>query len=418
MAKSKNKKTKKIAKQLLGIVLLSLTICLSLYIIYIIVDLIANPTDNFIIHKEVLTAEENTVGYVIREEKIIETKDYGNSIVKLKDEGEKIAKGEKIFRYYTENENEINTKINEIDKQIQEALAGRNDLLPVDVKSLDNQIEEKLKEIRGENSLQEIIEDKKDINNYISKKAKIAGDLSPAGSYINNLIQQRSTLEQELYNSTEHIIADTSGVVSYRIDGLENTLTPDSFEKLNEEYLESLKLKTGQIVASNDSMVKIVNNFECYIIIISNAKESESMEVGDKIYLRMSNLQKIKANIEYIKDEKGHRVFALKIIDGVENLINYRKISVDVIWWEEEGLKVPKSAIVYENGLSYIIKTTSGVSRKILIKVEKENDKYCIIRNYKTSELEKIGYTADEINKMKQVNIYDEILVNPSLEEF
>jgi len=417
LAKSKNKKVNKITKQLFGIVLLSLAICFSFYIIYVIINLFTNPTDNFIIKKDLLTAEESTVGYIIREEKVIETKSYENGIVKIKDEGEKVAKGENIFRYYTENEDEINAQIQDIDKQVQVALDGQNNLFPTDIKSLDNQIEEKLKNIIGGNNVQEIAEHKKDINTYISKKAKIAGELSPAGSYINDLIKQRSLLEQELYDSTEYVVAESSGVVSYRIDGLENILTPSGFENLSKEYLEEFKLKTGQLIASNENSVKIVNNFECYIVIISNSKEAENAKEGDKIYLKMSNLQKVKAKVEYIKEESGSRLFILKITEGVENLINYRKISVDIVWWEKEGLKAPKSAIIYENGLSYIVKTISGVSRKILVKVEQENDKYCIIRNYKTSELEKMGYTVEEINKMKQVNIYDEILVSPSIEE-
>jgi len=417
LAKSKNKKVNKITKQLFGIVLLSLAICFSFYIIYVIINLFTNPTDNFIIKKDLLTAEESTVGYIIREEKVIETKSYENGIVKIKDEGEKVAKGENIFRYYTENEDEINAQIQDIDKQVQVALDGQNNLFPTDIKSLDNQIEEKLKNIIGGNNVQEIAEHKKDINTYISKKAKIAGELSPAGSYINDLIKQRSLLEQELYDSTEYVVAESSGVVSYRIDGLENILTPSGFENLSKEYLEEFKVKTGQLIASNENSVKIVNNFECYIVIISNSKEAENAKEGDKIYLKMSNLQKVKAKVEYIKEESGSRLFILKITEGVENLINYRKISVDIVWWEKEGLKAPKSAIIYENGLSYIVKTISGVSRKILVKVEQENDKYCIIRNYKTSELEKMGYTVEEINKMKQVNIYDEILVSPSIEE-
>lgn len=417
MAKSKNKKTNKIVKQFFGIVLLSAAICLSVYIFYTIINLITNPTDNFIIQKDLLTAEESTIGYVIREEKIIETKNYENGIVKIKDEGEKVAKGENIFRYYTENEDEINMQIQNLDGEIQEALKGQTGLFSSDIKSLEHQIEEKLDDLKEKNSIQEINEYKKDINNYISKKAKIAGELSPAGSYINKLIKQRAELEKELYNSTEYVVADTSGVVSYRIDNLEDIFTPTNFENLTKKSLEELDLKTGQIVASSDNVVKIVNNFECYVVIMSNSEEAKEVEKGDSVYLRLSNMQKIKAKIDYIKDDGGHRLLVLKITDGVEYLINYRKISVDITWWEREGLKAPKNSIIYENGLSYIVRMTAGNLNKILVKVVQENGNYCIIRNYKTSELEEMGYTADEIRKMKQVSIYDEILANPSPEE-
>jgi len=417
LAKSKKKKTNKITKQFLGTLLLSAVICLSIYIVYVIIDLIANPTDKFIIQNDLLTAEESTVGYVIREESIIKAKDNEKEIVKIKDEGEKVAKGENILRYCAENEEEINKQIQSLDEQIQEAYESQQGLFSSDIKSLEHQIEEKLGELRGKNSIEEIVEYKKDINNYISKKAKIAGELSPAGSYINDLIKEREVLEKELYNSTEYVVADKSGVVSYRIDNLEDTLTPDNFEILTRKYLEDLELKTGQLVASNNNLVKIVNNFNCYLAIITDSEEAETVKEGDSIYLRLLNVQKVKAQIEYIKDDGGRKVIVLKITEGVEKLINYRKISVDVIWWENEGLKVPNSSIIYENGLSYIVKTASGNLNKILVKIVDQNENYCIIRNYKTSELEEMGYTAEEIRKIKQVNIYDEILVNPYPEE-
>ena len=384
---------------------------------YAIITLFANPTDNFIIQEDILTAEESTVGYVIREETVVDTKQYDNGIVKIKGEGEKVGKGETIFRYYTENEEQIKNEIQSLDEQIQEALKGQIDLPSSDIEALDDRIEEELKDLNKKNSIQEIEESKKDIDTYILKKAKIAGELSPAGSYINNLIKQRTSLEQELYNTTEYVVANTSGVVSYRIDNLENMLTPDTFDALDKDKLNNLELKTGKIIASNDNSAKIINNFESYITIISDSEEARNKKEGDTVYLRLSNFQEIKAKLEYIKEDEGDRILIFKITEGVEELINYRKISLDIIWWKKEGLKAPRSSIIYENGLSYIVRVKSDNLSKILVKVEQENDNYCIIRNYKTSELEELGYTAEEIEDMKQVSIYDEILVNPSVSE-
>ena len=49
--------------------------------------------------------------------------------------------------------------------------------------------------------------------------------------------------------------------MSYRVDGLEEVLTPDSFSTLNTKLLEDLNLKTGEIIAGNEKSGKIVNNF-------------------------------------------------------------------------------------------------------------------------------------------------------------
>lgn len=414
---AKKKKKSKITKQILGTILLSAIICFVIYIGYLIVDLIANPTNSFIIQKDVLTSEESLEGYVIRDEQVIDCTQYGNEIVKVKEEGKRVAKGETIFRYYTANEDEIKKEIEDIDKELQEALSGQTDLFPSDIKALDNKIEDTLREINNESSIQEIKELKETISNYILKKAKIAGELSPTGSYINNLTNQRTELEQTLYNATQYVSASTTGVISYRIDGLEEILTPNNFENLSEKSLKNLNLITGQKVVESDNQVKIINNFECYIAIYTKSEEAKKIEKEDKINIRVSNLEEQIAEVVYVKDDDDIRIIVLKINAGVENLINYRKVSVDVIWWEKEGLKAPKSAIIYENGLSYVVRKRYGNLNKILVKVEQENEKYCIIRNYKTSELKELGYSAEEINKLKNVDIYDEILVNPNLDE-
>ena len=53
---------------------------------------------------------------------------------------------------------------------------------------------------------------------------------------------------------------------------------------------------------------------------------------------------------------------------------------------------------------------------KILVKVEKENDNYCLIANYSTEELIELGYTTEEINNLRGIKLYDEIMVDPQLE--
>lgn len=98
---------------------------------------------------------------------------------------------------------------------------------------------------------------------------------------------------------------------------------------------------------------------------------------------------------------------------SVEELVSYRKISIDVIWWSKSGLKVVNSAIIEEGGLNYVIRNRTGYKDKILIKVQQENKNYSIIRNYTTEELLELGYDKDEIISMKSISLYDEILVSP-----
>ena len=395
-----------------GIVIIFIVI----YCVYRIINLVANPTDTFVVEKGKLSFEETKQGYVIRDETVVKGENYKNGMNQIKTEGEKVAKGEAIFRYYTSGEEKLKQKIQELDVKIQEAWENENNLFSSDIKSIETQIETKLKESYGINDLQKVKEYKKDINSYITKKAKIAGEKSPSGSYLKKLIEERSKYENELNSGSEYIKAPKSGVVSYRVDGLEETLTPNNFGALSKKMLEDLNLKTGQIVSTNEESGKIIDNFYCYIatIIDEDTLQKENIEVGSKIKIRLSNEKEVEAQIAYIsKENEKEDLVILKIERYVEELINYRKISFDIIWWNVTGLKVSNEAIHYEENnqeLAYIIRKRVGYTDKIYVKVLKQSDKYSIIENYDdSSELTEKGVSKDEIENRKKIAMYDEV---------
>ena len=412
-----SKKQRKAKNNIIGILLFACVFVIIIYITYKVINLIVNPTDVSIVENGIVSSEESAIGYVIRDEKIAKGTNTQNGIVQIKAEGEKTANGDPIFRYSGANEEELNSKINELNNKIQEAMSGQTDLFPGDVKAIENQIENKIEGLNLKNDIQEIVEYKKDINTYITKKSKIAGELSKSGSYINNLIQERENYLDELKKSSEYVEAPMSGVVSYRVDNMEETLTINNFESLNKDFLESLDLKTGQIVTSSDQMGKVINNYECYIATILNSDDAKEARTGKKVTLRLSTQDEVTATISYIsKQEGGSYLIIFKIKDCVEKLIDYRKISFDVIWWRYDGLKIPKSAISYDNGLSYVVRNRGGYYNKILIKVLKENENYCIVDNYDDKDLKELGYSTGEIYSAKKISIYDEIVINPDLE--
>lgn len=135
---------------------------------------------------------------------------------------------------------------------------------------------------------------------------------------------------------------------------------------------------------------------------------------GQKVTLRLSDAKEIDTKISYIiKQESGDIMIILKTNKAVEDLISYRKISIDVVWWSYSGLKIPNSALVEEEGKYYVIRNRTGYKDKILIKIQKQNKNYSIIENYQTSELAELGYNEKEIENMKSISLYDEILAKP-----
>ena len=413
-----NKQTegKKVKNKKKVLVIYIAGVMLLIYLFYIIYLLIKQPTNVFTVENGKLSKAETDIGYVIRNEKVVKGENYKNGMEQIIGEGSRAAVNENIFRYYSTNEENLKQKIADLDVKIQDTMSQEEGVFTSDAKILENQIDDKIQDINKVNDISKLTEYKKEIESLVSKKAKIAGEASPQGSYLRKLIEERKKYETELNSGAEYVKAPMSGIVSYRVDGLEETLTPDNFRSLNKEYLESLNLNTGKIVASNEECGKVIDNFECYIATISSSEEAQNAKVGDSVKVRLSNNAEISAEItNLIKDENNEVVIILKVQKQIEELINYRKITFDLIWWSASGLKVPNQAIVQENDLNYVIRNRAGYLSKILVKVKRQGDKYSIVDSYTSEELKKLGLSNSEISTYKKISIYDEILVNPDL---
>ena len=97
-------------------------ICVAIYVMYAIFLLIKQPTNIFTVEEGELYQEETAVGYIIRDEVVVKGENYKNGMEQIKTEGEKAAKDEAIFRYYSKNEEELKEKIEKLDVKIQEVM--------------------------------------------------------------------------------------------------------------------------------------------------------------------------------------------------------------------------------------------------------------------------------------------------------
>ncbi len=407
------KKNKKIKMILLKIAIILIAILIIAYVIFEVGNLLLQPTDIVTVENGKISSEISTEGYIIREETVLKGENYKNGMSQIKAEGEKISIGENAFRYYTKDEENLNNKIKELDNKIAEAQSQESNIFSSDVKVIETEIENKINQMNNVKDVQKIQEYKSELDELVKKKTKIIGELSPSGSYMKKLIQKRSEYEKQLNSGSEYMKAANSGVVSYKVDGLEETLNVNSIDNITEEYLNKLNLKAGQIVPSSTECGKVVNNYYCYIATVLKKEDTEQLEEGKNIKVRLTNADEITAKVFKIKEENNKNIVILKITKDVEELIEYRKINFDLIYWSYSGLKVPNSSIIKENDLNYVIRVRAGYKDKILVKVSKSNENYSIIEDYTTEELKEMGWSSSDIVNNKSIGIYDEVMVNP-----
>ena len=111
--------------------------------------------------------EETDIGYIIRDEVVVQGENYKNGMEQIKSEGEKVAKDEAIFRYYSQNEESLKQKISQLDEKIQETMQENKDLFTSDMKILEKKIDEKVEEISTIKDISKLAEYKK-TNKWVS----------------------------------------------------------------------------------------------------------------------------------------------------------------------------------------------------------------------------------------------------------
>ena len=400
-------------KKIIRTIILWLIILIFISILsYTTFNFIKEPSQIFLVKKDILSDEEIVEALILREEKVIT--DSSNRILQQeKFEGEKISKGVRVFRYYSTSESKKIDRMAEIDKEIEEYLIEQQDNINSPENAvIDSSIESKLLKINEINQQSKILNFEKNINDEILQKARIAGELSKEGTKIKKLLDEKKSIEKKLTAESEIIYSPVAGVVSYRVDGYEDKFNKKDLNKIDAKMIAEYDIKPGSIIPEKNNKCKIVNNFESYLALVSKSEHSENAKVGDRVKIRIANEIDTIGTIAAINDAgKDKKVIVLKVTTNNIQLLQYRKLKIEIIWWEEIGLKVSNKSILREGDFSYVVRRKGSFEEKILIKIIKETDEYSLIANYTTEELNKMKV---DLSKYRMtINEHDEILVNP-----
>ena len=414
MRKENNSGKLNIVKLICTIIFIVVTVI----IIAMCIEFISRPANEFIVEQDSVSFEETTEGVFVRKESLVKGNNYKNGMVQIISDGKKTAKGEKIFRDYSSGEDEILKEIDSLSKEINEIIESTEiRVLSSDIVSLEESIEDTINKIYELNDTQKIDEYMKKIDEYMDTKTERTGAGSD-NAYIKTLAEQKNNLESKLIETSEIMTAPSAGLVSYRIDGTEEILTVNNekdFSYITKDLLNGIDIKSGSIIPINTEQGKIVDSFEAYIAIYMDTERATFAEVGEKVQLRIESTTVVDAElcaINQVEGEENARILVFKIEDDIERYLEYRRVQIDVIWWEYDGLKVSNSAIIEEDGLSYVLRSRLGIEEKILIKVLRQNESYSIVENYEDEELIELGYSEEDLKDRNHIKLYDRIVVS------
>ena len=390
---------------------------LLLYIPSLIFWVYGNNVSTDIVRMGDIQDSVNTQAVIVRKEVVVNSP-IGGKCIKVINEGEKVKAYDRIATVLNSSSEKLLEDLKVVDLKIIEAHKKRNENLELfsdDLKKLENEIEQKLKEIiklGNSNELSKASQIKKQVDELIQKKATIAGSLSAPDAYIQSLLDEKNNLQRSINSNTKDINSSESGVVSYMIDGYESILTPDSISELSVKDIESIEVKGIQKdieeigVEAGKPFAKVITDVEYFILMSIDTKLAKEYKVDDHpINIKLNEFGKvITGDVFYRSNNMGGKsILSVRVSNALSETAALRVLNVDLIKSQYSGLKVPLRSLTnvdVKNKTAEICLVKANRARYVKVEIVGKNEEFAIIKNLDKAK----GYS---------VSLYSSYIVNP-----
>lgn len=380
---------------------------------YIIINgitvFIGKNIDTLVVSNEKIEEYITTKGLLIRDEYIINSTMTGNIEAYFK-EGDKVKNLDKVAYVYNDNIDEENFKeLESLEKEVIQIEEGQSSIIKADVDKVNKKIEKnkdniQTKLIQGKLGIsKEVVE----LEEYIKDKNKLLkSDLN--SKPIINKKEEINKLNNKIEKNSDILQTNKSGIISYKFDGNESKYNIDNISELNiddieyteNEYIDILNegvIKHGQPIA------RIINNIKQYLAIVVEENEIMNFKENNSVIIRDKNNQ-INAKVHNIYTKNDKNVVVFEISEQNIEINDTRVAEFDIIYKSIEGIKIPKGSIVKKDNVEgvYIVSETGSAKFTEIKGTSYENEEFIVIDYYK-----------NEIEGVKTIDIYDEIILEP-----
>ena len=347
--------------------------------------------------------------YVLKNETLVDY-DSTQPVTAIVDQGKRTAKGEAIATYKSENYDDNQSKIDDIDKQIQTLVKDLPPTYSADISNIDNEILKYSTQIQNETSYTKMQEYKAKLDELAYKKITVIANTTPDSSAIRDLVNQREELVNIGKQSSNNIWSPVSGLVTYKIDGLENSYEYNNIPSYDIQDFENIISKYDGTINSEFG-IKIVDNYNIYFLVKTKRGDNDQyIKQGTNYTIRIADLENKNIRATLIKNIQNEECnYSLFEIDNeIDDVIDYRKLSCEIVWNTFSGMAVPMNAIYNneEKGYSYVLMVYGADYVEVPVKILQSSDSIAIVENLTQEELNSIGYTKGFV-----LELYDELVI-------
>lgn len=383
--------------------------------VLLIISFILYYFDNVRFDIESYSAEKGTIekkyegkGILIKDEEIYYS-DYTGTLKQYYSEGDRIKKGTLVSSVYPNMQAAgISGEIDKINRAIaaKENSQGRDEKLEY-LKELENEIQFLLIENKYEEAFETLKRYEEDIgfsNEYTNMN-------------LDELYSKRNELSSSISNNSVPVYSKNSGIISYEIDQAEEIFMFDEIDSFNSGDYNIINLEEKLIskekIEINEPIIKIINNFNYYIMI---DVQNIIIENDKYINVRLKKIDEIvQCNIVKKQVYNSNTFLIIEVDKYFHEFFNERYIDIELILDKYEGIKIENSSIIEKEGKKgvYVI-GASKIVRFYPIKVLGNNQEKSIIEEGTTYTVNSRGQIELNGQSYFTVKLYDKIISDPN----
>jgi putative membrane fusion protein len=383
--------------------------------VLLIISFILYYFDNVRFDIESYSAEKGTIekkyegkGILIKDEEIYYS-DYTGTLKQYYSEGDRIKKGTLVSSVYPNMQAAgISGEIDKINRAIaaKENSQGRDEKLEY-LKELENEIQFLLIENKYEEAFETLKRYEEDIgfsNEYTNMN-------------LDELYSKRNELSSSISNNSVPVYSKNSGIISYEIDQAEEIFMFDEIDSFNSGDYNIINLEEKLIskekIEINEPIIKIINNFNYYIMI---DVQNIIIENDKYINVRLKKIDEIvQCNIVKKQVYNSNTFLIIEVDKYFHEFFNERYIDIELILDKYEGIKIENSSIIEKDGKKgvYVI-GASKIVRFYPIKVLGNNQEKSIIEEGTTYTVNSRGQIELNGQSYFTVKLYDKIISDPN----
>lgn len=341
---------------------------------------------------------------VCRDEQILTGNIQGSLDYQVSD-GQRVSKGRLIADVYPSYSDVVNVeKLRDKQKALDDINSAASYLegsvldMSLTKKQLDNQLA-RLSLISSENAYKEVYDSLTDITLSINKISVATGKTTDFSAAQQQIQSEISSLQALIPAKLDSLTSPYTGYFLSASDGWEGVATVDNFLSLSYEDGIALINSAPAAQPAQGEYGKIITDYKWSVCTYVDSTQAEQLYEGKSISVSLSvpdnNFQK--ATITNVVDlgEKTMVVAECSMMDFTSATV--RITDCELLFKQYKGIKIPKTAIRFENGNMGVYVNFSNIVQFKKISPIYEDENYVIIPTTQSSD--------------NQVKLYDSIIV-------